>query len=37
MNVTVYEAVNMIHESLQLTAKFIFVGVTNNKTQQVRC
>ena len=40
VNVTFYDAVNMIHEvittanSLPYTAKFMFVGVRNNKTQR---
>ena len=41
VNVTFYDAVNMIHvttaKPLPYTAKFILVGVRNNKTQQVRC
>ena len=42
VNVTCYDAVNMIHDAIttvnpfQYTAKFIFLGVTNNKTQQIR-
>ena len=42
VNVTFYDAVNMIHDVITTanpspdTAKFIFVGVRNNKTQQVR-
>ena len=39
VNVTFYDAVNMIHDVITsanpfpYTAKFIFVGVTNDKTQ----
>ena len=42
VNVTFYGAVNMIHDVITTanpfphTAKFMFVGVRNNKTQQVR-
>ena len=42
VNVTFYDAVNMIHNviatanPIPYTAKVIFVGVRNNKTQQVR-
>ena len=40
VNVTFYEAVNMIHDSylpvFPDTSKFMFVGVGNNTTQQVR-
>ena len=42
LNVTFYDAVNVIHDVITTaypfphTAKFIFVGVTNNKTQQIR-
>ena len=42
VNVTFYEAVNLIHDVITTanpfpyTAKFIFVGVRNNKTQQIR-
>ena len=42
MNVTFYDAVNMIHDVITTanpfpdSAKFIFVGVRNNKTQQIR-
>ena len=38
VNVTFYDAVNMIHDvigtvnAFPYTAKFLFVGVTNNKT-----
>ena len=38
-----YNAVNMIHDVIRTanpfpyTAKFMFVRVRNNKTQQVRC
>ena len=41
-NVTFYDAVNMIHDviatanSFPYTAKFIFVGVRNNKTKKIR-
>ena len=45
VNVTFYEAVNVIHDVITkanpfpYSAKFIskFVGVRNNKTQQIRC
>ena len=42
VNVTFYDAVSMIHGVTTLnpfpyTAKFIFVGVRHNKTQQMRC
>ena len=43
VNVTVYDAVNMIHDVITITspfpdtAKFMFFSVRNNKTQQVRC
>ena len=42
VNVAFYDAVNMIHDLVRTaspfpyTAKFIFVGVRNNKTQQMR-
>ena len=42
LNVTFYDAVNMIHGVITTanpfpdTAKFMFVVVRNNKTQQVR-
>ena len=42
VNVTFYDAVNMIHDvirkanSFPYTAKFMFVGVRNNKTQQIK-
>ena len=42
VNVTSYDAVNVIHGvnttaySFPYTAKFMFVGVRNNKTQQIR-
>ena len=42
VNVTVYDAVNMIHGvittpyPLPYTAKFMFVGVRKNKTQPIR-
>ena len=41
-NVTLYDAVNVIHDVITTahpypyTAIFIFVGVTNNKTQEIR-
>ena len=40
VNVTVYDAVNVIHDvitaanPIPYTIKFMFVGVKNNKTQQ---
>ena len=42
VNITFYDAVNMIHDVITtadpflFTAKFIFVAVRNNKSQQVR-
>ena len=42
VNVTFYDAVDMIHDVITTpnpfpyTANFMFVGVTNNKTQQIR-
>ena len=42
VNVTFYDAVNMIHDVITTAnpfpyiAKFIFVSVSNNKTQQIR-
>ena len=42
-NFTFYDSVGMIHDviltpnSFPYTAKFMFVGIRNNKTQQVRC
>ena len=42
VNVTFYDAVNIIRDVVTTanpfpyTAKFMFVGVRNNKTQQVR-
>ena len=42
VNVTFYDAVSMIHDVIRTanpfprTAKFMFVGVRNNKTQQIR-
>ena len=42
VNVTFYDAINMIHDVIKTvnpfpyTAKFMFVGVRNNKTQQIR-
>ena len=41
-DVTFYDAVNMIYDVIRAadpfpyTAKFMFVGVRNNKTQQIR-
>ena len=41
VNVTFYDAVNMIHDvitkadAIPYTAKFVFDGVRNNKTQQI--
>ena len=41
--VTFYDAVNMIHDvirtayAFQYTTSFMFVGVRNDKTQQIRC
>ena len=43
VNVTFYDAVNIIHDVIttpdpfQYTAKFMFVGIRNNETQQIRC
>ena len=43
VNVTFYDAVNMIHDVIRTanlypyTAKFMFVGVGNNRTQQTIC
>ena len=43
VNVTFYDAVNMIHAVIATpnpfpyTAKFMFDGARNNKTQQIRC
>ena len=43
VNVTLYDGVNMIHDAnstagpIPFTAKFMFDGVRNNKTQQIRC
>ena len=43
VNVMFYDAANMIHDVITtanpfpFTAKFMFVGVRNNKTQQVKC
>ena len=43
VNVTFSDAVNMIHDVITIAnpfpynAKFMFVGVRNSKTQQVRC
>ena len=42
VTVTFYDAVNMIHDVIRIanpfpyTAKFMFIGVRNNKTQQIR-
>ena len=42
VNVTLYNAVNMIHDVITTpnpfpyTAKLMFVGVRNDKTQQIR-
>ena len=42
VNVTFYDAVNMIHDVITTpnpfpyTTKFMFVGVRNNETQQIR-
>ena len=42
VNVTFYDAVDMIHDIITTanpfpcTAKFMFSGVGNNKTQQIR-
>ena len=42
VNVTFHDAVHMIHDVIETayafpyTAKFMFVGVRNNKTQQTR-
>ena len=42
VNVTFYDAVSMIHDVIrtaypfQYTAKFMFVAVKNDKTQQIR-
>ena len=42
VNVTFYDAVNMIHDVITTgnpfpcTVKFIFVGIRNNKTQQIK-
>ena len=42
INVTLYDAVNMIHDIITTadpfpyTAKFMFVGVRNDKTKQIR-
>ena len=43
VNIKFYDAVSMLHDVIITTnpfpyiAKFMFVGVRNNKTQQVRC
>ena len=42
VNVTFYDAVNIIHDVITTpnpfpyTAQFMFVGVRNNETQQIR-
>ena len=42
VNVTLYDAVNNVHDVISTanpfpdTAKFMFVGLRSNKTQQVR-
>ena len=42
VNVTLYDAVNIIHDVIETpypfphTAKFMFVGGKNNKTQPIR-
>ena len=42
VNVTFYDAVNIVHDVITTpnpfpyTAKFMFVGVRHNKTQQIR-
>ena len=42
VNVTFYDVVNIIHDVIRTanpfpyTAKFMFVGVRNNETQQIR-
>ena len=42
VNVTFYDAVNMIHDVIRLayafpyTVKFVIAGDRNNKTQQIR-
>ena len=43
VNIMFHDAVNMIHDIIRTaypslyTAKFMLVGVRNNKTQQIRC
>ena len=43
VNLAFFDTVNIIHDVITTanpfsdTAKFMFVGVTNNKTQQIRC
>ena len=45
VNIMFYDAVNMIHDFIETpnpflytcTAKFIFVGLRNNKIQQITC
>ena len=42
LSITFYDAVNVIHEvittanPIPYTAEFMFVGIRNNKTQQIR-
>ena len=42
VNFTFYDAVNVVHDvittakPISCTAKFMYVGVTNNETQQIR-
>ena len=42
-NVTFYDTVNIIHDVITTpnrfpyTAKFMFIGIRNNETQQIRC
>ena len=42
-NVTFYDTVDIIHDIIRTanpfpyTAKLMFIGVRNNKTQQIRC
>ena len=43
VNITFYDALNMIHDVITktnpfpYTAEFTFVGVRNDKNQQIRC
>ena len=43
VNITFYDTVNIIHDVITIhnpfpyTAKFMFFGVRNNETQQIRC